>query len=90
MVELKSGNLFESEMQTWVNAVNCVGTMGKGIALAFKRRFPYMFDDYVARCRRGDVKIGEPYVYQNNTLPWILNFPTKGDWRLPSKLEYVE
>ena len=63
--------------------------MGKGIALAFKRRFPEMFVDYVARCQQGEVKLGEPYLYYNVSQPWLLNFPTKNHWRSPSRLEDI-
>ena len=51
MVNLVTGDLLDSEAQTLVNAVNCAGVMGKGIALAFKRRFPEMFTEYVTRCK---------------------------------------
>lgn len=89
MVTLVTGDLFASEAQTLVNAVNCVGVMGKGIALAFKRRFPEMFADYVARCQQGAVRLGDPYLYRGASLPWILNFPTKRHWRSPSRLEDI-
>ena len=85
------GDLFESQAQTLVNTVNTVGVMGKGIALAFKRRYPAMFEDYRVRCDRGEVKLGEPYIYRSpNGPPWIINFPTKGHWRTPSKLSDIE
>lgn len=83
------GDLFKSKAQTLVNTVNCVGVMGKGIALEFKKRFPDMFRDYAERCARREVKIGQPYVYRVGQ-PWILNFPTKQDWRALSRLEDVE
>ena len=82
-VQVRSGDLFASDAQTLVNAVNCVGVMGKGIALQFKRRFPDMFEDYVERCRSREVSLGEPYLWRpdDGTTPWVLNFPTKGYWR---------
>lgn len=58
-----SEDLFESKMQTLVNAVNCVGVMGKGIALEFKLRYPAMFRDYKVKCRKGYVRLGEPYLW---------------------------
>jgi O-acetyl-ADP-ribose deacetylase (regulator of RNase III) len=63
MIRYKVGNLLESDMQTLVNTVNCVGVMGKGIALAFKNRYPAMYRDYELRCRRAEVKPGVPYRY---------------------------
>lgn len=80
--------MFESKCSTIVNTVNCVGVMGKGIALEFKKRYPEMFMDYVLKCDRGEVKPGIPYVYQDNEVS-ILNFPTKDHWRSPSRLLYV-
>jgi len=81
MVKVLTGSLFESTAQTIVNTVNCVGVMGKGIALEFKNRFPDMFADYVARCEAKQVKLGEPYLYRRLLTPWIVNFPTKDHWR---------
>src|SRR5437867_3988821 len=89
MVTVKLGNLFESKAQTWVNTVNCVGIMGKGIALEFKHRFPDMFADYEARCQRGQVRLGEPYLYKSLVEPWVLNFPTKGHWRAVTNLQDI-
>jgi len=63
MITFKFGNLLDSDMQTLVNTVNCVGVMGKGIALQFKNRYPAMYRDYEIRCRREEVKPGIPYRY---------------------------
>jgi O-acetyl-ADP-ribose deacetylase (regulator of RNase III) len=86
---ITQGNLFESRAQTWVNAVNCAGIMGKGIALEFKNRFPEMFQDYAARCRHGDVRLNRPYLFKSLKHPWILNFPTKTHWRDSSPLDAI-
>lgn len=86
---VKIGNIFESNCSTVVNTVNCVGVMGKGIALEFKKKYPYMFLDYTKRCNRGEVSPGEPYVYTNDDGMKIINFPTKDHWRSPSRLSYV-
>lgn len=84
------GDLFESRAQALVNTVNCVGVMGKGVAEQFKKRFPAMFDDYKQRCDRRAVRLGEPYLYRDTSGAWIVNFPTKGHWRSPSRLEDIE
>jgi O-acetyl-ADP-ribose deacetylase (regulator of RNase III) len=84
-VTLTTGDLLSSHAQTLVNTVNCVGVMGKGIALAFKRSYPAMYKDYVRRCDRGDVRLGRPYVYQAPDR-LIVNFPTKDHWRAVSRL----
>lgn len=88
-VEVIKGDLFESKAQTLVNTVNCVGVMGKGLALEFKRRYPGMYQDYAKRCKREQVKLGEPYIFRGLELPQILNFPTKGHWRSVSRLEDI-
>lgn len=89
MVEYVCGNIFDSRAQTLVNTVNCKGVMGKGLALEFKKRYPDMYDDYVKRCRAGEVNIGKPYLYRAKDR-WILNFPTKDHWRRRSTLAYIE
>jgi len=89
MVKVLMGDILKSKAQTLVNTVNCVGIMGKGIALKFKEQFPDMFNDYVARCNRNEVRLGKPYLYKRLTPPWILNFPTKGHWRSVSRIEDI-
>jgi O-acetyl-ADP-ribose deacetylase (regulator of RNase III) len=88
-VDVVIGDLFESEAQTLVNTVNCVGVMGKGVALEFKKRFPEMHADYRRRCDRGEVKLGRPYLYRTLMPPFVLNFPTKDDWRSPARIEDI-
>ena len=89
MITVRIGDIFESHAQTLVNTVNCVGVMGKGIALEFKNRFPDMYEDYVQRCKGGKVKLTQPYLYSRLTPPWILNFPTKDHWRSISRLQDI-
>ncbi|HVB61124.1 MAG TPA: macro domain-containing protein [Ktedonobacteraceae bacterium] len=85
----QTGDIFDSTAQIIVNAVNCEGYMGKGLALAFKQRYPDMFRVYQQECKTGKLRIGRPTLYKEST-PWILNFPTKDHWRPPSKMEYIE
>lgn len=89
MVDVQIGDILASEAQTLVNTVNCVGIMGKGIALQFKKRFPAMFKDYFKRCQDGKVVLGQPYLYRELAPPGILNFPTKNHWRQVTKLDDI-
>ena len=85
------GDIFQSEAQTLVNTVNCVGVMGKGIAAEFKKRYPGMFKDYVARCERKSIKPGIPYLYKESLFPpYVINFPTKSHWRAASQIKDIE
>lgn len=88
MITYKKGDLFSSECQTLVNTVNCVGAMGKGIALEFKKRYPEMYKVYRELCNKKLLKVGSLQLYKKED-KWILNFPTKLDWRDPSKIEYI-
>ena len=83
------GDIFDSTAHVIVNPVNCKGHMGKGLALAFKQRYPQMFVSYQQACREGKLHIGQPILYKAST-PWILNFPTKDHWRDDAKIEYLE
>lgn len=89
-MEVKIGNLFTSKCSTKVNTVNCVGVMGKGIALEFKKLYPEMFNDYQQRCALKEIKPGHPYFYKNSYGDDILNFPTKDHWRSPSRISYIK
>ena len=90
MITYKSGDLLSEDAEALVNPVNCVGVMGKGVAQEFKKRFPAMFDDYRARCETKQVKLGAPYLYRDASGRAIVNFPTKGHWRSPSRLADIE
>lgn len=93
---VEGGNLFATECPVLVNTVNTVGVMGAGVALECRLRYPEMFRKYRELCGRGLLDIGKLWLYQGGREKGdvddrkILCFPTKKDWRLPSKMEYVE
>jgi O-acetyl-ADP-ribose deacetylase (regulator of RNase III) len=89
LITFIQGNLFETNAQVITNAINCVGVMGKGVALEFKRRYPELFTDYKRRCADRSVRVGELYLWEDESVQ-ILNFPTKKHWKDPSRLEYIE
>ena len=84
-----SGNIFNTKAMAVVNTVNCVGAMGKGIALDFKLRFPEMFKEYQRICFQHLLKPGQILPYKKSS-PIILNFAIKDDWKDPSKIEWIE
>lgn len=90
MIEYTDTTVFNVNAQTIVNTINCIGIMGSGLALEFKLRFPEMYEDYVKRCEKKEVKIGKPYLYRNDPNLWVMNFPTKYHWKYPSKIEWIE
>lgn len=89
MIEYVEGDIFNSPAQVLVNTVNTVGVMGKGLALSFKKRYPKMFDLYRKACEKHQFNIGKLMLYYAPD-HWILLFPTKANWRNPSKIEYLE
>lgn len=94
MLEFVTGDFFDFEADIRVNTVNCIGVMGAGVALAFKKRYPDMFYHYAEQCKAGKVRPGQPSVWTNrdmvSTEVEIINFPTKNDWRNPSEYSYIE
>lgn len=93
MITYVKGDLLEADVEALVNTVNCVGVMGKGIALAFKHRFPDNFRQYEDGCARRVVEIGKMFVVVQSSLfnpRWIVNFPTKAHWKDPSHLSWIE
>lgn len=86
------GDLLGAELDALVNPVNTVGVMGKGLALQFKRAFPANFAAYEQACRRKEVRIGQMFMYDNGQMVrphWIINFPTKSHWSLPSEIDDI-
>ena len=90
MLEFTQGDMFEKPADIRVNTVNCVGVMGAGVALAFKQRFPEMFRDYQMGCKDGRVRPGRMHVWKSLEGDWVVNFPTKRDWRDPSRYEDID
>lgn len=90
MYEHRKGDIFQSECEAIVNAVNCIGVMGAGLALAFKKKFPKMFNDYKKYCNEGKLRPGRMHVWEtgSDNPKYIINFPTKDDLS-PSKMEYI-
>jgi len=93
MIVYKTGNIFDENTEAIVNTVNCVGVMGKGLALEFKKRFPENFKQYVAACNRSMLRPGRMFTHNSFSTEghrYIINFPTKKHWRDPSRIEYIE
>lgn len=93
MIEFTEGNLLEQDVQALVNTVNCVGVMGRGLALQFKNAYPDNFEFYREACRRREVIPGKVLTYKIlNRLDYpqyIINFPTKQHWREKSEISYI-
>ena len=93
MIRFKTGDMFAEEAEALVNTVNCVGVMGRGVALQFKRAYPSNFKAYAARCKRGEMKPGRVFVFETDSgVPpqYIINFPSKRHWRGKSRIEDIE
>lgn len=93
MIEYKTGDILTEDAEALVNTVNCVGVMGRGIAVQFKRAFPENFEAYEAACQRGEVQPGRMMVFDTGRLTgprYIINFPTKRHWRGKSRLSDIE
>ena len=93
MITFSKGDLLQSGAEAVINTVNCVGVMGKGIALQFKQAFPRNYDAYRRACDAGEVRLGEMFVFDTGSMinpRWIINFPTKGHWKAKSRLPDIE
>jgi O-acetyl-ADP-ribose deacetylase (regulator of RNase III) len=91
-IELRTGDIFKADADAIVNTVNCVGIMGRGIALQFKNAYPSNFKAYKAACEAEQVLPGRMFVYETGkfTPRFIINFPTKRHWKGKSRIEDIE
>ncbi|GAA0307163.1 type II toxin-antitoxin system antitoxin DNA ADP-ribosyl glycohydrolase DarG [Rhodovulum strictum] len=93
MFEYKTGDILAEDAEALVNTVNCVGVMGRGVALQFKNAFPSNFEEYARACKRDEVRPGHMFVVETGQLTsprYIINFPTKRHWRGKSRMEDIE
>ncbi len=93
MIDFKVGDILREDAEALVNTVNCVGIMGRGIALQFKNDFPENFKAYEAACEREEMQPGKMFVFETLTLTnpkFIINFPTKRHWRGKSRMEDID
>lgn len=93
MIELTRGDIVRADAEALVNTVNCVGVMGRGIALQFRKAFPENFKVYKAVCDRGDLRPGIMLVHDLGRLTnphYVINFPTKRHWKGKSRVEDIE
>lgn len=91
----KTGDMFQESAEAIVNTVNCVGVMGKGVALEFKHRWPENFKAYKRLCDSQQLRPGKVYVHQVGDMltdgrRFLVNFPTKDHWRAKSKMEFID
>lgn len=93
MIEFTTGDILTADTDAIVNTVNCVGIMGRGLALQFKNAFPANCKAYVAACRRGEVRPGKMFVFETHAITgpkYIINFPTKRHWRDKSRMDDID
>ena len=93
MIKFITGDILAADAEALVNSVNCVGIMGRGIALQFKKAFPENFKAYEAACERNVVQPGRMFVFETGAMTnpkYIINFPTKRHWRGKSRMEDIE
>ena len=93
MIELAHGDILLADAEALVNTVNCVGVMGRGIALQFRKAYPENFRVYEAACKRGDVRPGQMLVFETGLLTgpkYVINFPTKRHWKGKSRMEDID
>lgn len=93
MTEFTHGDILKADAEALVNTVNCVGIMGRGIALQFRKAFPENYKAYKFLCDRGALEPGKVYLFDLNRFEnprFIINFPTKTHWKGKSRMEYIE
>lgn len=93
MIKYKTGDILSEDVEALVSTVNCVGVMGRGLALQFKRAFPENFKAYEAQCKRNKMQPGNMFVFETGQIinpRYLINFPTKRHWRGKSRIEDIE
>jgi O-acetyl-ADP-ribose deacetylase (regulator of RNase III) len=93
MIQKSSGNILEADAEALVNTVNCVGVMGRGVALQFKRAYPENFRAYEQACAANDVRPGRMFIFATGRMVnprYVINFPTKRHWKAKSRIADID
>ena len=93
MIHLAHGDILKHEADALVNTVNCMGVMGRGIALQFRRAFEDNYEAYRKAAKANEIRPGQMFVFERSALEqprWIINFPTKRHWKGKSRIEDIE
>jgi O-acetyl-ADP-ribose deacetylase (regulator of RNase III) len=93
VIEIQQGDILQADTEALVNTVNCIGIMGRGIALQFRKAFPENYEVYRAACEREEVQPGRMLVFDRQRLinpRYIINFPTKRHWKGKSRIEDIQ
>jgi O-acetyl-ADP-ribose deacetylase (regulator of RNase III) len=88
VIEFVDGDIFKSDADVLLNPINCVGIMGGGLALDFKRRYPAMYEEYKQMCGERVIRPGTLHFWDGESVI-VCNFPTKDHWKDPSLMEYI-
>jgi hypothetical protein len=71
--------------------VNCVGVMGKGLALDFKKKYPDLVWQYNNLCEKNYLRVGFPeFISFDGSFLNIVLFPTKKHWKDLSQLHWIK
>lgn len=93
MTETKNADILKADAEALVNTVNCVGVMGRGIALQFRKAYPENFKAYKRLCDQRQLRPGKVFIHNQSALlnpRYIINFPTKDHWKGNSRIEFIQ
>src|SRR5438270_1898736 len=93
MIHLAHGDILKHDADALVNTVNCMGVMGRGIALQFRHAFEDNYDVYRKAAKAKGIRPGQMFVFERSAIEqprWIINFPTKRHWKGKSRIEDIQ
>lgn len=91
-IEYRTGDLFaQPDLDALAHGCNCVGAMGAGIAVQFRKRWPEMYAQYVKLCAEGGFRLGDVFMWQPpDRSITVFNLATQSHWKLPADLMAVQ
>ena len=94
-LEFVTGDIFRNRFNASALAqgCNCKGSMGAGIAVGFKERYPAMFEEYRRRCKSKprEFNPGDVFLWQETGKPSVFNLATQEDyWRSRATYAAIE
>jgi O-acetyl-ADP-ribose deacetylase (regulator of RNase III) len=80
-IEFVAGDIFVNRVraEALAHGCNCAGSMGAGVAVGFKARYPAMFEEFKRRCKSKppEFTLGDVFLWQEDGKPAVFNLGTQ-------------
>jgi len=80
------GDIFQTEgLRAYAHGCNCAGAMDAGVAVAFKKKWPQMYEEYRERCEQKRFGLGDVFTWTEGD-EIVYNLGIQEHWKQKAQL----